>query len=98
MFSVGLSPSSNQRRSQANRVDGPVPTVNEVVKWGALQCYGSLRSSVGPLWSGLCDHSDVFKKEHSNAEQSKTVQSVSIYACLPKLANRAQICLCEFAV
>lgn len=79
MFSVSLSPSSNRRTSQAKRMDGPVSTVNEVVKWGALRCRRSLRSPVGHLWSG---HTTLMplKEEHSNGEWSKTVQSVSIYA------------------
>lgn len=69
MFSLALSPSSNRRMSQANRMVGPVPTVNKAVKTGDLRCHRSLRSQVGHRWFDtshvMCDHSDVFAKEIS---------------------------------
>lgn len=52
MFSVALSPSSNQRMSQANRMDRPVCTVKWGRETGILGCHGSLRSPVGHPCSG----------------------------------------------
>lgn len=83
MFSVGLSPSSNQRMSQANRMDGPVSTVNEVVKWGALGCRRVVEVASGSSVVRT-HHSDVLKK---NIQMESGQRLSSLFLFMPLFAK-----------